>query len=258
VRRILIVALALLGCSALCYGQFGGDKSNTTPASGGGAPIWTQVNVQGSAGAGGAATYANTAFSAALTNPSIIVIILFDDQNTGATYTVTDTATNAYVDCGPGLILLNSSARIAQCFITNNTHTTASNVLASHISTGTFSNPRVVAAEWTGGATSSPIDGGVGVGFSSKANAQNVTTGANVQTATAITPVTSGDLIISMFGSTSTLPTAGTSPNVWTSVGVGGSILLMESFIQTTAASITATAGDTTTDNYNNITIAIK
>jgi hypothetical protein len=223
-------------------------------------PCWAQwalKNSNESNGTGGAATFAATAFTSALTNPSITGACVFDDANSGATYTVTDTATNTYADVGPGKVLINSSARIMQCFLASNTHTTASNVLTMHISTGTLNFPRMVVFEFTGGATSSPIDGGLNVGYSSNPNAQNATTGANVLLATALVPVTSGDLIISGFATTSANMTVGTSPNAFTSIGIGAN-LGVEYFVQTSAASITPTAGDTSTDNYANITVALK
>ena len=111
-------------------------------------------------------------------------------------YTISDTAGNSYVDAGPGVILFNSSGAWSEVFYALNTHTTASNVVKLSPASGLLNYPRIVAVEFTGGATSSPVDGGSGVGYSSKANATGGSSGANCLTATQLTPVTNGDLIL--------------------------------------------------------------
>lgn len=117
--------------------------------------------------------------------------------------------------------------------------------------------------EYSGGtALSDPTDG---TAFTS--NTQNLPgTGANALTSTAIVPATNGDLIYgsSLDTGNSTAITAGTSPNAFTarqtvSLSAVGYIL-GEEFIQTTAASIAATAGSTSggADNFITAVIALK
>lgn len=194
-----------------------------------------------------------TTFGSALTNGSLIVV---HQYSTTATYTVpTDTAGNTYVDCGPGIVAWGTNALDAECFYALNTHSTASNVVTLHSSSAQFLSG--MAFEITGAASSSPIDGGSGVGYSIKANAGGGAAGSNALTATSLTPAGNGDLIVAFFPSSSGSG-AGTSPNAFTLVNAGW-IQSSEYFTQSTSAAITATASDSTsTDPFAAIVIAIK
>ena len=219
----------------------------------------TLVNSGTAAGTTGSNSLSASAFSSSLTNPSFIIVAFVDVQNTGASYTASDTAGNTYVDCGPGKLLYASSARIVQCFYALNTHTTASNVVKVTISAGTLNFARMVAGEFTNVATSSPIDGGSGQGYSSKAASTCGTAGANNCTATSMTTNTNGDLIVSIGATTQAQPSAGTSPVSYTSVGVGGTTILMEYAIQSSAGAIQPTMGSSfTNDDWCNISVGAK
>jgi hypothetical protein len=75
-------------------------------------------------------------------------------------------------------------------------------------------------------------------------------TGANIVSAPAITPAVNGALVLSAGCSNdaSNTVTAGTSPNAFTSVGLTFAGNVAEYFVQTTAAAITPTAGQTVND----------
>lgn len=102
-----------------------------------------------------------------------------------------------------------------------------------------------VVAEFSGGlAAADPNDGTTGQ-FQAA-----VASGANNVTSTAITTTVNGDLIVgaSLDGASLTAPTAGTSPNAFTSIGTASDAttifgLRLEYFVQTTAGSIAATFG---------------
>jgi len=238
-RLILALGLAL---AVACPAAFG---------------TWTQKNMQTGYTQGQTSSQSTAAFSNALTNPSQIWVMIVDAGG-GTPYTISDTAGNSYVDAGPGVILFNSSGAWSEVFYALNTHTTASNVVKLSPASGLLNYPRIVAVEFTGGATSSPVDGGSGVGYSSKANATGGSSGANCLTATQLTPVTNGDLILAWFSNSNGSVTAGTSPIAFTDIGggVGGE---SEYYIQSTAAAITPSAGDnTSSDPYAAIVVAFK
>jgi hypothetical protein len=132
-------------------------------------------------GSGASNPVTTSAFVAALTNPSLILVGV--TNSTGTTIsTPTDTAGNTYLDCGAGKILFNSSANAIQLFYALNTNTTASNVIS--VANAAADTIRVVAAEFTGIATSTPVDV-----FGSTANAntgsgggQNINVGPIITT----------------------------------------------------------------------------
>jgi hypothetical protein len=196
------------------------------------------------------------AFSAPLTNPSLIVVHMYSAGGL-TSYTVpTDTAGNTYVDCGPGATTF-SPGKI-QCFYALNTHTTASNVVTLH-ATGSVTFLSGAAMEITGANTSSPIDGGSGVGYSLKASATGGAAGSDNISGTSLTPASNNDMILALFVAQNAVPTVGTSPNLFT-VGAGATWnARSEYFIQSTAAAITATASDSfSSDSYGAIVVAIK
>jgi hypothetical protein len=142
-----------------------------------------------------------------------------------------------------------------QCFYALNTHSTASNVVTIHSSSVVFLTG--LAFEVLGAASSSPIDGGSGVGYSSKAAATSGAAGSDNLTATSLTPAGNGDLIIEFIPSLSG-STVGTSPNAFTAVN-GTWTMASGYFLQATSAAIIATASDSTGSNpYAAVVIAIK
>ena len=248
-----------LTASSTLYGSCQGNGYLTTAAAGYTVtPGFTVTNNGYVNGSGSSVTSATlSTFSTALTNPSVIFVEEYAVGTPSSFPVPTDTASNTYVDCGPGKILYNSSAVTLECFYALNTHTTASNIVTIHASSSvTYMNG--TAFEVTGGATSSPIDGGSGVGYSSLANGTGGSSGANALYGNAITPAGSGDLIIGMFAGANAIPTAGTSPNAYTAVNVSAHAV-SEYFYQLVSASIDATAGSTYSgDSYGNITVALK
>ena len=197
-----------------------------------------------------------SAFAGSLTNPSLIFVHEFAVGTPSSFPVPTDTAGNTYLDCGGGIVTWNSS-RSAECFYALNTHTTASNVVTVRSSSG-VNNLNGNAFEITGGATSSPIDGGPGAGYSVLANGTGGSAGADNLSATALTPNGSGDLIIAMFKGMFAVPTVGTSPNLFTSIS-SATAALPEYFLQPVSASITATASDSYSgDPYSALVVAIR
>lgn len=212
---------------------------------------WSLTN-SGNAAASNAASVAISAFANPLSNPSILVAMV---QFTGpqTLTSVTDTAGNTYVDCGLGALQMtaNVNGQFLQLLVANNTHTTSSNIVTANIS-ATTNFPRICVGEWTGGATSSPIDVKNSVVNQSSAG------GANACSITATTTNNNGELIVAGWATINFNITAGTSPNAFTLVGTptGGNAL--EYFVQTTAASISPTAGTTGSDTYAGIMVALK
>ena len=203
-------------------------------------PVWSKRNDQ--TGTGSGSPQAAAAFSANLTNPSLIVV--FTSGPVG-TFTVTDTASNTYVDCGQGQIVYNTSATGVQCFYALNTHTTASNVV-TFASTGGGAMT-VAATEWTGGAIVSPVDvtqnsgpnASTGVG-----GGQNTSSGA----ATANGP----DLVIGLAGVQTGTLSVGTG---FTSTSIPG----LEYEILNAPTALAATWSDNTNnDSYAALMVAFK
>jgi hypothetical protein len=142
---------------------------------------WTQKNSQ--TGAGTSNPQCATAFSNALTNPSIIIVgVLF---NSSTSYTPTDTAGNTYLDSGAGAVAW--STHYIQTFYALNTSTTSSNAVCVTNTSGTV---RISATEWTGGATSSAVDV-----WASNSNASTGTGGGQNATSTAVSTTANGELI---------------------------------------------------------------
>jgi hypothetical protein len=212
---------------------------------------YTVTNGKSTSGSG--TSIANTAFSATTTNPSFIVVVLSNGSSSSTTYSVTDTAGNTYVDCGPGVGQFGVSNAF-QCFYAKNTSATASLVITGH-STTSVSNFAIGAAEITGVNATTPIDGGSNVGYST-ISTQTAGSGANTMTATSLTPASNGDLIWAWFVSQGGA-LVGTSPNAFTAgIGAGG---YGEYFYQVSSAAIAATAGSSGGGNiYGAIVLALK
>lgn len=196
-----------------------------------------------------------TTFSSALTPGSLIVV---HQYSATATYSVpTDTAGNTYVDCGPGPGLFNVGGDSTQCFYALNTHSTASNIVTLHTTGATVAFFSGMAFEVLGAASSSPIDGGSGVGYSLLSNATGAAAGSNALSATAITPAGNGDLIVAFFASGNGSG-VGTSPNAFTVVNASW-VQSSEYLTQANSAAIAATGQDSaSSDPYGAIVVAIK
>jgi hypothetical protein len=192
-------------------------------------------------------------FTNNLTNPSLIVIgviqpaPLFID-------TVADTCGNSFSDTGNGEVQFSSSGVNMEMYSAKNTCTTASDVVTvTWDVSGSFT--RMVGAEFTGQiAVLNAID--------VINNAQNQTTsgsGANVMIVGSKTTTKNYDLMVATFADVDTAaPTPGTSPVAYIQATLASG-LIMEYFLQQTAGSIGATAGDTaSSDPYAGITTAFE
>jgi hypothetical protein len=201
---------------------------------------WTKRNDQSGSGSGSPQTA--TAFANTLSNPSLIVVLT---QGPVGTFSVTDSAGNSYIDCGPGQMVYNSSATGLQCFYAVNTHSTSSNIVSFASTAG--GAMKVTAMEWTGGAITSPID-------VTQNSGSNVNTGSgggqNVSSQTAVT--TGTDLVIGITGVAAGTLTTGTGFTTSSYVG-------MEYLTQTGPGSVAATWSDNTnTDPYAAMAIAFR
>ena len=179
-----------------------------------------------------------TAFSNALTNPSIIVVGIQYDSAQSAPV-VTDTAGNTYNDSGLGTYSFQGSTRVLQIFCATNTHTTSSNVVNMAV-TGSSFPIRIVAAEFTEtGATPGCT--------SDKQHSQSNQTGGTGGTDSLVLTndtTTKADLIYVCVGTHNANITAGTGFTlISTPTGGHGA----EYKIQSVAGSITPTASDSST-----------
>lgn len=224
-------------------------------AGGGGGSSFSIANNGYFHGSGTPATSAALGtFSSSLTAGSLIIVHQYSAA-AGSYSAPTDTASNTYLDCGPGAGSFNSGGDNFECWYALNTHTTASNVVTVHSSSAAFLSG--AAFEILGAAASSPIDGGSGAGYSILQNAAGGAAGSNNLSATALTPTGNGDLIVAFFAAGNGA-TAGTSPNAFTLVNAGW-VQSSEYFTQTTSAAITATASDSaSSDPYGAVVVAIK
>ncbi len=203
---------------------------------------WVLQNDKTGAGAGNPVS--TSAFTNALTNPSIIIVGV---RRTSTTIgTPTDTAGNTYLDCGAGLVLYYSSSQSIQLFYALNTSTTAANIVSVANADGKSVN--IEAFEWTGGALSSPIDGIP----ASNANANTGTGGGQNVTSGPMTPALNGDLIVGWCWRILGTLTKGTG-------FTAGSLVNLEYLTQTAASPISATwSDDTNNDSYGAIMAAFK
>lgn len=212
---------------------------------------WNQNNVQKVTVYSSSAS--TPAFANPLTNPSTILVSV---RTVNAISTISDTAGHSLaggsiVDCGAGSVLYNSSGSRVQLFYVLNTATTASNVVTV-TSTGNH-DIGIIAEEWTGGATSSPVDDTP----ASHANANSGTGGGQNVTVGPSTPTLGSDLVIGV--------AATNSSNGSLTVGTGftsnlaTSELNREYLIQSSPAAISATWNDATnSDPYGAIVAAFK
>jgi hypothetical protein len=185
---------------------------------------WVKKNDQ-SASASSSNPASTTAFSSALTNPSLIIVSVWESNST-APATPTDTAGNTYIDCG---VTCNSGSPIAsprwgKLFYALNTHTTASNVVS--VSNPSANIINITALEFTGGATSSPLR------HAAQQEANTGTGGGQNMTTPSVSTV-NGDLIVgaSFGGGTKTVGTGFTASSTGLQLtgfeyetGAGGSI----------------------------------
>ena len=190
---------------------------------------------------------ATPAFANALTPGSIIIVSVV---NWGGTVipTPTDTAGNTYVDCGVGKILYSSSACAVQVFYALNTHSTASNVVSVARASGYLG---VDASEWTGNASSSPVDV-----YASTANGTHSGSGTDNFTTPSANTTANGELIYGFVGYVSATITAGTNFTQVTNDSQGEA----EYQIQSAAGSIKATWSENYAygNNYGAIMVAFK
>lgn len=202
----------------------------------------------GNSSSSSVSSIATASFTSALTNSSIIIVVCqaltpWSDGASTTTYAVpTDTAGNTYIDAQIGTTGFNSGGVTEEMFYTENTHTTASNIVTCHSNAGAITFFSVVAFEETGGAVSGPIDA-----KHYNSNQTSGSSGANSLSMTSQTTTINGDLIVAAFGCSGGPCSAGTSPNGFTQISaVGGQV---ETFVQTTAGAIAPTAGDSTSSD---------
>jgi fibronectin type 3 domain-containing protein len=209
---------------------------------------WVKRNAVGTFIAASGTDFPANAFSVALTNPSLIIATcLYPAGVTPAT--PKDTATNNYVDSGQRSTTVGSSS-VAQTWYALNTHTTASNIVHCK-SVGTTSNVIAFAYEWTGNASSSPVDGG-----NKTATTTGGAAGANSLVLGSGSTTADGDLIVAFVGNDGT-PSHGTSPINFTDLNNADSGT--EYYIQPTHGSIAPTFGDdTSSDSWGGLWVAFK
>lgn len=228
-RKILLILALCLTCEP-CYAAWTFKNSGT-----------------GNSGASNASSQNATAFSAALTNGSVIVV--FAQQNNGAavTFTVSDTAGNSFADCGKGQLSWFSGNEEAQCFLAINSHTTASDVV-NLSSSASAPYLQIAALEYTGNAASSVVDNYAGQATTSGSGSSNITSGS-------ASTLTDGDLIVGASNNIYGGVTAGTGFVSRTSNG-----FVTEDKTQTTHGSVAATFTDDygSGDPYVCFMVAIK
>lgn len=205
-------------------------------------------------------TVTGQTFSVTLTNPVtsgnlVVGSFLVDDSCTITS--IKDNKTNTYTQKSPQDDATNliRSTLFELGNITNGPQTVSITI------SGAPCNGAMTLAEFSGGAASSdPSDGTTGQFQAS------VAAGANNQTSTAIITTTNGDLIVGngVDDLTATAPSAGTSPNAFTSIttavnttNISG--MRLEYFVQSSSGSIAATFGiATANDPAMTIVVALK
>jgi hypothetical protein len=162
---------------------------------------WTGRNNRN--GVGTANPQCAATFGATLTNPSIILVEV-EENGTAAISMPYDTAGNSYQDAGPGLVLYSSSTAAIEVFYALNTHTTSSNALC--VANPNSLTMELTVTEFTGGATSSPIDK-----YSSAANLYVSGAGTDNLSSGPASTTLCGDLIFGASTRTSSSLNAGTN-----------------------------------------------
>lgn len=199
---------------------------------------WTQTNHGNGGGTGN--PQSTSAFGAALTNGSVIVVSIA--RQTNAPVAPTDTATNTYTACGATGAPFSWNGFEVNLYYALNTHTTASNVVSEANSVGDYVG--IISAEYTGNAASSVVRACVGQTLTtSGTTGQNVSSG-NIGSS-------SGDLVYGTVECTSGTLTVGTS---FTAVASG----VTDEYI-TASGNIAATWNDNTSgDACVAIGVALK
>jgi hypothetical protein len=224
-----------------------GQSANSSQVSATPLP-WVKRNAVGTFIAASGKDFPAQAFSVALTNPSLIIATCFYPAGVSPA-TPTDTASNMYVDSGQGPTAVGSSS-VAQTWYALNTHTTASNIVHCK-SVGTTSNVIAFAYEWTGNATSSPVDGG-----NKTATTTSGAAGANSLVLASGSTTADGDLIVAFEGNDGT-PSHGTSPINFTDLNNADSGT--EYCTQPTHGAMAPTFGDNTSnDSWGGLWVAFK
>jgi hypothetical protein len=189
---------------------------------------------------------ATSAFSNALHNPSQILVLVVNLNGTTISTPYDSTGNNTYVDCGAGKVAYNGSVGAIELFYALNTQTASSVTVSVANSAG--NNLRILAEEWTGGATSSPID------YTPQSNPNaNSGTGGGQNVTVGPTSSTSGDLIlgVSEFGGTPTVGTGFTANYAYAGANM--------EYVVTSSTSISATWNDgTNSQAYAAIVAAVK
>jgi hypothetical protein len=197
-----------------------------------------------------------------LTNPSVVVL---QEYYSSGTPTAPKFGGTTMTDCGPGAIAL-SGAHIRCYYLSNTTNNTESAI--------TFTTyPQWYEIYEIGGVpSSSPIDGGSGVGYYQHASASSGSGGST--TSGSVTTATNGDIVLGSFGYSNGPPGSPGSGFAWIdpvfALENGGGAPVGEYQNQTTAGAINPGATDcngasgcppgagTSGDAYAGITLALK
>jgi hypothetical protein len=150
------------------------------------------------------------------------------------------------LDGGPATVYWNGSSYAVRLFYALNTASTANDVIHAASSQSSY----ISASEWTGNASSSPVDV-----YASNSNATTTgTTGQNM-TSNSTTTTVAGDLIIGV-GSNDNQANTGTG---FTQIAYVGYEVETEYLVQAAASSIAATWNDNTNDDsYGAEMVAFK
>lgn len=194
--------------------------------------------ILGADGSATAVTSTSASFTAA--RSGFVCGLFVDLGSTNALTSVTDDQSNTYSLVTA--ITDSTNNGVIQLFYKENV--TSVTTVTAHFTSS--AQVRVAISNYTGIATASAIDGHTGQVQTTPG------TGANIVTTGTFTPTTNGDLIYGgcseAFGG-AIVYTAGTSPNAFTqrasNTGAENDALFTEDFIQSTAASIAATMGQT-------------
>ncbi len=227
--------------------------TNVAGTGGGGGWAINNSSQRSTTGNPGGTTYSASPFANPLHNPSIILVGVLNVSNNPIT--VSDTAGNTYSDAGSGVIGGDSNHFYIQVFCAHNTSSISSNVVT--MTSASFNFPRLLAVEITGAPSSSISCANAIDAVKANANATS-TVGSNNVTTTAATTTVNGDFIFGWFGIQNGVPSAGTSPNIFTALP-SPSNEWGEYFVQTSGGSIAATATDnTSSDTYAALFVALK
>jgi hypothetical protein len=192
----------------------------------------------------GAATIVQP-FAVNVTAGSLIVAAMSWDTSSGSTVTCSDTRSNAYTTLNVWNDATNTQS-LAICYAPNSS--AGADTVTATLGAGAGFR-RMIISEYSGVATSSPVDVSLGIGG---------VAGAAAATSGSVTPTQNGDLIYGAIMDTGTItpiaPGAGFTQRSFTNV----KDLATQDFQQLTAAAVAATFTQGTAQRYNAAVVAFK